>query len=220
LTLIKQLINIPTMKKVTTNKGIESSQKLFNSAILLFAEKGYNKTSIRDIALAAGINSANVYHYFKSKEGLLLAVLDYLSDLLLKNLIAITELKINPMERFKLLLENHLRSIADRKNEAMIFVFDRIIASQGMEVIRQNQRKVLEIYVCELGKLEGAGYIRSRNHKVLAFNILGVINWYTRWYRPTGALSREETIEEVTSFILHGMLGRGSERDHRSGSHG
>jgi len=69
------------------------------------------------------------------------------------------------------------------------------------------QREILEIYIKELSTLEESGYVSCRSLTVLAFNILGVINWQLRWYRPEGTLSLEEITEEVVSFILHGVLG-------------
>jgi hypothetical protein len=42
---------------------------------------------------------------------------------------------------------------------------------------------------------------------VLAFNILGVINWQLKWYRPEGPLSMDEVSKEIVSFVMHGLLG-------------
>ena len=58
------------MKKTTTR------EKLINSAHKLFYEKGYNATSIDDILKDAGLNKGSLYHLFKSKKELLLAVIN------------------------------------------------------------------------------------------------------------------------------------------------
>jgi len=51
------------------------------------------------------------------------------------------------------------------------------------------------------------GYLSSRNLVVLAFNILGVINWQLKWYRPGGPLSMDNVANEIVSFVMHGLLG-------------
>jgi AcrR family transcriptional regulator len=50
--------------------------QLIDAALALFAEKGYDRTSIKDLAEAVGVAQGLVYHYFDSKEDLLLAVID------------------------------------------------------------------------------------------------------------------------------------------------
>ena len=64
----------------------------------------------------------------------------------------------------------------------------------------------MDIYLKELDTLKKQECIECRSLTILAFNILGLINWRMRWYRPDGPLSFEETVEEILSFVLHGML--------------
>jgi AcrR family transcriptional regulator len=59
-------------KTATRNVDVDSSrQKIFASAERLFAERGFNGVSVRDIANDAGVNSALVGYYFGGKQGLL-----------------------------------------------------------------------------------------------------------------------------------------------------
>ena len=54
--------------------------KLVNVAMRLFAEKGFNSTSVADILKEANVNSGSLYHYFETKQSLLLAVLEAYRD--------------------------------------------------------------------------------------------------------------------------------------------
>lgn len=191
-----------------THSSNESREKLLNVAIDLFATKGFKGTSIRDIARAMGMSISNIYHYFGNKEGLLLAILQRSSEGLVQGLRQISEMDIDSLERFKLLLKTHINLSSDRRKESRIFFLDEDdLAPEGNEINRQIQLEVLDIYLKELRNLEAAGHVKCKSLKVLAFNILGVINWYMRWYRPDGPLSQDETSQEAISFILHGMLG-------------
>ncbi len=49
--------------------------------------------------------------------------------------------------------------------------------------------------------------MRHRGLAVLTFNVLGVINWQLRWYRPDGPLSFDEVADEIVHLILYGVLG-------------
>lgn len=58
-------------------QALARREQLTQTALRLFAEKGYRGTSVRDIARAAGVNEGLLYHYFSSKGDLFRAVLDH-----------------------------------------------------------------------------------------------------------------------------------------------
>ncbi|MCL2058898.1 MAG: TetR/AcrR family transcriptional regulator [Oscillospiraceae bacterium] len=58
-----------------TDRSISTRQRIVNSAVDLFATKGYTETSVRDIATDVGINASSLYNHFKSKEDILLYLL-------------------------------------------------------------------------------------------------------------------------------------------------
>lgn len=193
------------------NELLYTRDKVIKVSIDLFATKGFRGTSIRDIAGVIGMSISNIYHYFGSKEGLLLVILENSSALLLDKLQEVLEKEIDPLEKFKLLLKTHIRLSQDFSNEAKLFFLnEEHLGPEGMKINRKIQRRVLNIYLEVLNALKEQGLIDCRNLAVLAFNILGLINWQISWYRPEGPLSFEETVEEITSFALHGMLRGGS----------
>lgn len=56
----------------STKKGMLAKEKILNAALLLINEKGYEETTLVDICTAAGIANGTFYHYFKSKQDILL----------------------------------------------------------------------------------------------------------------------------------------------------
>lgn len=64
----------PVHTKTLRSDGVEARNRLLDAALALFAEKGYAKTSTREIAQAAQINIASISYYFGDKEGLYKAV--------------------------------------------------------------------------------------------------------------------------------------------------
>ena len=71
---------------------------------------------------------------------------------------------------------------------------------------RQIQREVLDIYVepC-CGALARRGPVGLRHPQIAAFNILGLLNWMLRWYRPGGQAQRGRDPREIISFALRGI---------------
>jgi AcrR family transcriptional regulator len=187
---------------------LETREQVIKAAIDLFSTKGFNGTSIRAIASATGMSISNIYHYFVNKEGLMLAILEQSSKRLLETLCQVSEKKMDPLDRLKLLIESHVRlSEVFRKESKIFFIDEDHLSPEGNEKNRQNQREILNIYLKELQTLKELGYLRSPNIPVLAFNILGVINWQLKWYRPGGALSMDEVSKEIVSFVMNGLLG-------------
>lgn len=186
-----------------------NKDKLVATATELFASKGYQATSVRDIANAMGMTVSNIYHYFGSKEGLLRAILKHYSQILLDQLRDVAARDLDPLQRFRLLLSTHLQVAGTRPRENKIFLLDEErLSAQGMKENRQVQREVLAIYTNELRNLAGLGLLRDEELGVQAFNIFGIINWHMRWYQPRGSLSLEATIDKICDFVLLGMIKR------------
>jgi len=188
-----------------------SKEKLIEVALDLFAAKGFRGTSIRNIASAMGMSISNIYHYFGNKEGLLLAILERSSKGLVESLHEVSEMDMDPLDRFCRLIDVHISVSLKHKKESKIFFLDEEdLAPEGHEINRKIQMEVLGIYEKEIRALESAGYTKCRSIKIMAFNVLALINWFMRWYKYDGALSREEIIEEIILFAMHGLLGPGA----------
>ncbi len=183
--------------------------KLVATATELFSSKGYQATSVRDIAAAMGMTVSNIYHYFGSKEGLLRAIMDHYSKVLLDQLREVASRDLNPLDGFRLLLSTHLRVAGTRSRENKIFLLDdERLSPEGREDSRRVQREIMAIYTKKMRELAQVGLLRDEELRVQAFNIFGIINWHMRWYRPQGSLSLEETIEKICDFIMLGMIKR------------
>jgi TetR/AcrR family transcriptional regulator, cholesterol catabolism regulator len=185
---------------------VDNREKLLKVAMDLFASRGFKGTSVRDIAQAMDMTVSNIYHYFGNKEGLLLAILENASRSIIARLRQVSELDMDPMDRFKLLLKTHIMLSAESISQNKIFLLDEEnFSSNGKKTNRRIQREILSFYLKELETLKRSSYVDYRNAKVTAFNILGVVNWRIRWYRPHGPLGLEEVEEEIQHFILHGI---------------
>lgn len=186
----------------------ETKKKLIEVAMRLFSTNGFKGTSIREIAKLTGMTISNIYYYFGSKYGLLIAILEYLSQGLQEEMVRAIEAETDPVERFKRLVTVHLDQVAANEMAARLFFLDEEeLSPAGNEINKQFQTGILNVYRSELQKLKAAGHIQNTHLSVLAFNILGVIQWHLRWYRKDGPLSFEQIKEDALQFILFGLLG-------------
>ncbi|MFH1135438.1 MAG: TetR/AcrR family transcriptional regulator [Pseudomonadota bacterium] len=186
----------------------DQKQKLMEVGIELIAAKGYSGTSIRDIAAAHGTSISNIYHYFGSKDGLLAAILQHLSQKLVDGLRLAHQEPDEPLAGLKKMVDAHLALSEENRNGAKIFLLDaEHFSPESNRLSRGIQVEILALYVDQLKRVQEAGLIGDRDLKIIAFNILACINWQLRWFRPGGSLSAEEIRREIWSFILGGVLG-------------
>lgn len=183
-------------------------EELLQAALDLFSENGFEGTSIRDIAKTLGVSVSVVYHYFENKEGLWSAILEYSIKALPGKLEAALAGGGHALERFRRLLRTHLVASADYHKESKMFLIshDRM-SVDGDKASKEIQKRILGIYVGILDELKQEGWVKAGNTKILAFNILGVVNWQLRWYRPDGSLDGEQVYDEMITFILYGAVG-------------
>ena len=91
-------------------------ERLLETATELFAEKGYAGASVREIVEKAGVSKPVLYYYFKSKEGLFYAILEWAADVQQKILNEIFETRGTVLERFIFLYRRIYKGIHQYKS--------------------------------------------------------------------------------------------------------
>lgn len=164
---------------------------------------------MRNIADALGVSVSNIYHYFGNKEGLWLAILEHSAKELPKKLNAGMGNESDPLKRFDALLRSHLELSQQHTRESKIYFIDNsLLSPKGAKINRKIQTLIFDIYVKELNAMKQAGLVKTDHIKILAFNVLALVNWHLRWYRPSGPLPPEAINREIIDFALYGILGR------------
>ncbi|CAI8167590.1 MAG: Transcriptional regulator AcuR [Cryomorphaceae bacterium] len=80
------------------------AQSIIKSALNVFLEKGYHKTSMNDLAKEAGLLKGSLYHHFASKEELMKAVIESLHEYYRREIFVIPKLPIPPLSKVKALI--------------------------------------------------------------------------------------------------------------------
>lgn len=111
------------MSKKSTNDYSQKQLKIMKVAMQIFAEKGYNGASVRDIAQASKVNLAMINYYFGSKLQLLEAIFDYMSEVS-KNYFAtiILDSELSPIEKVDQIIENYVRFSLENNDFIIILI--------------------------------------------------------------------------------------------------
>lgn len=181
--------------------------EICRTAARIIRQKGYDATSVNDIARALGMTKAGLYHYISGKEALLFEIMSFGMDQIDEEVVAPIRDVSDPEERLRQLLIRHAR-IATRAQGAVAHLADEIRAlpPPARRKIKERMRAYFDLVRDTLAELKAAGRLRDVDLTVAAFTLLGMILWPPRWFRQSGRLTSEQVAAEVTQIALAGLL--------------
>jgi AcrR family transcriptional regulator len=177
--------------------------KLLQMAAHLFRNKGYERTTVRDLASAVGIQSGSIFHHFKSKDEILRAVMEetihYNTALMRASLAEASSVR----ERVLALIRCELQSIMGGTGEAMaVLVYEwRSLSDEGQAQVLALRDIYEQIWLQVLGEAKDAGYIRGDVFITRRF-LTGALSWTTTWFRAKGSMSLDQLADEALILVL------------------
>jgi AcrR family transcriptional regulator len=181
--------------------------ELCMTAARTFVEKGFNATSVNDIAAALGVTKPGLYHYISSKEALFFEIVSLGMDWLDEDVIKPVQGIADPEERLREILQRHAKLTACNEGWITILLDEmHALPAPQRRKIEQRKRAYLDLVKGTLVQLEAAGRLRDIDPTVASFAVLGMIVWLPRWVRPNGRLSPEQVASEVAQLALDGLL--------------
>src|SRR6266513_4841084 len=128
-------------QKRQSGNGDFTRNRVLEVAAEVFHRKGYDNTSMSDVASAAGLTKAGLYHHISSKESLLYTVLDYGLDLTEAYVIKPLENISDPLERLKTMIDLHLRLVLEERNLEVTGLLHECKTLSAADRTRINRRK-------------------------------------------------------------------------------
>jgi len=186
--------------------------EIYRAAAQIICEKGYDATSMNDIAEAVGITKAGLYHHISGKKDLLFRIMNFGMDSLEEQVIQPARAIEDAQQRLQTIITNHVHLITSRStpqgNNPVTIVVDEVagLAPAHRRKIDQRKRAYVDLIRETLDRLKAEGKLREVDVTAAAFSLLGMILWLSRWYSPGGRLTPEQVSEEVTKIALGGLL--------------
>jgi AcrR family transcriptional regulator len=177
--------------------------QLLRESARLFREKGYDATSVRDIAAATGLQSGSWVYHFKTKQDILAAVMEQGLQQALERIESIGRQQLPARERFRALLRAHLDTLLGPGQDFIpVLLYDwRSLESDARPRIVELQQRYEAVWdrVIEDLRRSGEWTCPTRIDRLLMF---GALNWIAHWYRPRGRLDVASLVDEAERFIL------------------
>jgi AcrR family transcriptional regulator len=181
--------------------------EILDAAAQVFHDKGYDSTSIQDIADAVGILKGSLYYYITSKEDLLYDIIQEVHRDGLKNLARIAALEGTALQKIRAFVVVHFTHNAENLVKVGVFFKDfRSLGEERRKVIVE-ERDEYENFLRDLikaGHRDGT-VCRDLEPKLSAITILGMLNWLYQWYRPEGEWSATAIANAYGDFVVAGL---------------
>ena len=181
--------------------------EVYRTAAQIILEKGYDATSVSDIARALSITKAGLYHYIHGKTQLLFDIMQYGLDELEREVAQPAKKIADAESRLRFMIAMHARIVTRGEGAVTILVDEaRALTAVQNRKITQRKRAYLDFLRVTLEQMKAERKLRDVNLTVAAFSLLGMINWLSRWYQSNGSLDEEQIAEAIVDVALNGLI--------------
>lgn len=185
-------------------------ETVLRCAIELFNERGYEATSVSDLAAALGVTKSAVYHHFTSKEELLAAALDEaLAGL--DSVVGAAASGSGPAAvRLQASVTAAVRILAAHRPAVTLLL--RVRGNSPLELEALARRRHIDEQLAALVRRAAAeGDLRTDiDPDVISRLVFGLVNSLVDWYRPDGAMDPDTLAAAVGRVLFEGLSDRGA----------
>lgn len=188
------------------NQHANRKDQLIETAALLFRQKGYAATTVRDLASAVGIEAASLYHHIKSKDEILEHICFSMATKMQMAINEVNDIYFNAEEKLRMAIKNHVEILTQNVNHSAVFLQEWRSLSEPklseFKLLRDNYENELRVIIRE-GINEDV--FDNVDEKFAALTILSTVNWINEWYSPAGKMNAEQIAAKLSDFILGGL---------------
>ena len=179
--------------------------EILKTAAAAFRRRGYHGASVDEIASALAMTKGNLYYYFRNKEDILYACHDYSLNLILGVMDDIRAQDIPADEKLRKLISAFVHLIIDELHSTALtldlhalspVLLKKIIARRDR--FDRGLRSIIQEGVDD-------GLFAAVDTKLVAFAIMGAVNWIPKWFNPGGAASSDDVGQTFANFLVGGL---------------
>ena len=181
--------------------------EVLDAAVRVFHAKGYDATSIQDIADEVGILKGSIYYYITSKEDVLFEILKEVHDEAFETVADAVAIDGDPLQKIRAFVSTLAKFNADHPERMGIFLHDfrSLSDDRRNEIVRERDRydRMLRKLISE-GQDQGL-VCPDIDPKLATLAITGMINTIYQWYRPTGRLQSKYIGSVYADMVIRAL---------------
>lgn len=193
----------------TRTRPHDTEIALIAAATELFADQGYNGTTIVDLAEQLGLTTASLYYHVRSKQELLMRVLDTsMSDFQMR-LETIVKAQVGPRDKLRLAVENHLTWVLTYQKAVVVFLRERRhLENKYRSRYQVRVDRYDQLFTSIVQEAMDAGDIPAGDATLQRLAILGMINSIVEWFRPEGRFTATQIVQYWSDLVFDRLLAK------------
>jgi len=187
----------------------EKYNKILNSAGAIFAEYGFHKATISQIATQAGVADGTLYLYFKNKDDILYQFISFKTNVVFKEMNAAVKKGRNAEEKLRYLIRCHLTEFQNDRNMAIIFQSEVRYLREIESQIKDISKMYLDLLsdIIERGQIEGSMRQDLFIGLVKRFILGAVEGVISTWVSADGRYDLVSMADPLVDLYLTGIKG-------------
>lgn len=191
---------------MTEKSIINRKEQILKESAKLFRERGYEATTVRDIAHKLKIEAASLYHHIKSKDEILDIICFKMADQFLNALKEVNDIYFSSEEKLRMAINYHVQIITENLDYSAVFLNEwRSLKEPKLTEFMKLRHKYENEFrsLIEHGQKEDV--FADVDIKFAALTILSSVNWIYHWYEPDGKMNPSQIATKLSDFILEGL---------------
>jgi len=194
---------------MTREALLDSRQEILHTAARLFQQRGYDATSMNDVAAALKLSKGGLYHHFESKDEILFNIMSQAMDITEERVINPLRSIADPEQRLRALIRLHVEVVMSPRDREITVMLHENHPLPPVLRKRINARKkdyvhFVENLIAEVQRSHPPG--GKVSPRAAAFALLGMINWVYQWYKPEGELQASNLVPQWTELLFGGIF--------------
>jgi AcrR family transcriptional regulator len=187
--------------------AVEVRDRLLGAAVDLFAENGFDGTSVQEIVARAEVTKGAMYHYFRSKDDLLYEIYHELISQQLAGQERILAAGLAPAEALRALIGDVVETTTAQLARAAVFSREmHKLAAEPMAALRAQRRRYHEGLLDLIAAGQKAGDFNDvASAETVTLIVFGIVNQLPQWYQPAGPKAPRQLADELADFVLSGL---------------
>ncbi len=187
-------------------RGNISAEIVLETAAKLFYERGYDRTSMNEIAAALGVTKPSLYYYYPSKGALLLACIHEAGLIFNSKVDQIAEAQMSPGDKVTAIFRAYADALRSNIHRVLILADRRALSDEGVQVMAKAKGRINTVVERLIQEAIDTGEFREVDPRQAANAAFGMFNWMAVWRGE--AAFRDSSIDEAfIDFALHGLKG-------------
>src|SRR5580700_9130023 len=180
---------------------------IYRVAAEIMCRKGYEATSMNDIAEAVGLTKAGLYHYIRGKEDLLFQIMSYGMDMVDQDVMAPAKEVGDASDRLRTIIARHSKRVLEVGGAVSILLDEMYALTPAhRRAIKARKRAYFDLVRETLEQLSAEGKLRNVSPTVATFSLFGMISWVSRWYRKDGKLTAEQILSDFLEIAINSVV--------------